>query len=337
MALPAGQKRLALRLLNLEAEYTVLTAINPATRTYEEDARIRELYFLCLAHGLPSEVKNNVLEYYIPGLEPVDIADPTNHTRPTWCTDDEAEFLYWRHTRFIFRTDDLTRTNLDNKINAAQTLIQNNLCSTAHPARLFYMQPKKKIIFEIYLKIDLSVGGAAEIDDENLEALWRLLELLNGEMEHLQLKFIWKNDTNPNDISAATKREVATNNSAPFAAIKQNLLAIVLAAARHYTTCMHAPATVNPITRWARYLSPMTATDPATTDAHKFAFARDWSTLRVSGQVSRMWTTRNKRGFVLWSLCGMFNVPIPRDDGGAATYGWWMGTPTFPLDLGDLA
>ncbi|THZ32451.1 hypothetical protein D6C90_08639 [Aureobasidium pullulans] len=69
------------------------------------------------------------------------------------------------------------------------------------------MQPKKKVIFEIYLKIDLSVGGAAEIDDENLEALWRLLELLNGEMEHLQLKFIWKNDTNPNDISAATKRE----------------------------------------------------------------------------------------------------------------------------------
>ncbi|THX45531.1 hypothetical protein D6D08_10387, partial [Aureobasidium pullulans] len=236
MALAAGQKRLSLRLLGLEAEYTVLTAINPAARTYEEDARIKELDFLCLAHGLPSEVKNHVLEYYIPGLEPVDIADPANHSRPTWCTDNEAEFLYWRHTRFIFRTDDLTRTNLDNKINAAQTFIQNILRSTTHSARLFYMQPKKKVIFEIYLKIDLSVGGAAEIDDENLEALWRLLELLNGEMEHLQLKFIWKNDTNPNDISAATKREVATNNSAPFAAIKQNLLAIVLAAARHYTT-----------------------------------------------------------------------------------------------------
>ncbi|THY02483.1 hypothetical protein D6D03_05085 [Aureobasidium pullulans] len=147
MALPAGQKRLALRLLNLEAEYTVLTAINPTTRTYEEDARIKELDFLCLAHGLPSEVKNNVLEYYIPGLEPVDITDPANH-------------------------------------------------------------------------IDLSIGGAAEIDDENLEALWRLLELLDGEMGDLQLKFIWKNDTNPNDISAATKREVATNNSAPFVAIK---------------------------------------------------------------------------------------------------------------------
>ncbi|THW45828.1 hypothetical protein D6D22_03400 [Aureobasidium pullulans] len=251
MALPAEQKRLALRLLNLEAEYTVLTAINPATRTYEEDARIKELDFLCLAHGLPSEVKNNVLEYYIPGLEPVDIADPANHTRPTWCTDNEAEFLYWRHTRFIFRTDDLTRTNLDNKINAAQTFIQNNLRSTTHPARLFYMQPKKKVIFEIYLKIDLSVGGAAEIDDENLEALWRLLELLNGEMGHLQLKFIWKNDTNPNDLSAATKREVATNNSGPFVAIEQNLLTIVLAAARHYTTCMHAPATINSIKRWA--------------------------------------------------------------------------------------
>ena len=337
MALAAGQKRLALRLLNLEAEYTILTAINPATRTYEEDARIKELDFLCLAHSLPSEVKNNVLEYYIPGLEPVDIADPTNHSRPAWCTDNEAEFLYWRHARFVFRTDNLTRTNLDNKINAAQTFIQNNLRYTTHPARLFYMQPKKKIIFEIYLKIDLSVGGAAEIDDENLEALWRLLELLDGEMEHLQLKFIWKNDTNPNDLSAATKREVAANNSGPFTAIKQNLLAIVLAAARHYTTCMHAPATINPITRWARYLSPMTATDPHTTDAHRFALARDWSNLQVSGQVSRMWTTRNKRGFVLWSLCGMFNVPIPRDDGGAATYGWWMGTPTFPLDLGDLA
>ncbi|TIA27630.1 hypothetical protein D6C79_10573 [Aureobasidium pullulans] len=251
MALAAGQKRLSLRLLGLEAEYTVLTAINPAARTYEEDARIKELDFLCLAHGLPSEVKNHVLEYYIPGLEPVDIADPANHSRPTWCTDNEAEFLYWRHTRFIFRTDDLTRTNLDNKINAAQTFIQNILRSTTHSARLFYMQPKKKVIFEIYLKIDLSVGGAAEIDDENLEALWRLLELLNGEMGHLQLKFIWKNDANLNDVSAATKREVAANNSGPFVAIEQNLLTIVLAAARHYTTCMHAPATINSIKRWA--------------------------------------------------------------------------------------
>lgn len=94
MALAAGQKRLSLRLLGLEAEYTILTAINPATRTYEEDARIKELDFLCLAHGLPSEVKINVLEYYIPGLESVNIADPANHTRPTWCTDNEAGFLY---------------------------------------------------------------------------------------------------------------------------------------------------------------------------------------------------------------------------------------------------
>ncbi|KEQ99929.1 hypothetical protein AUEXF2481DRAFT_204684 [Aureobasidium subglaciale EXF-2481] len=330
-----ARKRTVLEILGFLVEYSTLKARSPATVSTEETERINHIDFLCSAYELPKEVRDGVLEYHLPQLRPIDITVAATHQRPSWCITDHAEFMHWRHRRLIFRTDDLDVRSVHDKVTAAQNFITNVLFDANHPAHLPTLgQGQKKIMFQVILRADLAVGGMPVIEEDNLMALWAFLHVLNGQYKHIKLAFVFKDSSDPNNVSSATKREIAPDDSGPLAVIKQNMLSILLTAMIRYAECLHTDRAVPPAEKWKRYLPQDVAADASIPDIRKYHRAREYTTFHARRQVEKIFHTRQKQGFLQKHMCDAFGVGWPMDDTTIKLYTSQLGEPHFPLDLG---
>jgi hypothetical protein len=91
-------------------EYEILTGLDPATLTVEQQQYLRERIETIevearVRSDLPYELQRRVHQNVLRNVEPLDITRPGSRVTPVYSSDPYAERDYWRYRPFFYPTD----------------------------------------------------------------------------------------------------------------------------------------------------------------------------------------------------------------------------------------
>ncbi|CAD0107978.1 unnamed protein product [Aureobasidium uvarum] len=331
-------KKHHMRMINTLEEYDFLTAIDPATlepwqQEYQEE-RVKELELEAgIRSKLPYEIKKMIYRHLIPDFEPIDITRSENRVAPAYYTDPHAEFDYWRLTPFVYPTD-----NVYDAVPCmnAQKFVENILLDPNHTARLHTLDPPKQITFEVLIGWDFDPVFLPQISLGNVESLFDFLHVLGGNINHVKLKFMFKDTRVAYDTSPSSKKEIAPDNRGRLRIMKSKILDLLQTAMNRYRALLETPSTVSPMQKWGRYLDFQHATDVTTTDQEKYKQVRVWMADSCSDLLDDMWNSGYGRraGFIKCHMLEAFRMPQEYYDRDAMVvlYRQNMGIPCLPLN-----
>jgi hypothetical protein len=174
-------------------EYEFLTNINPATLNLEQQEYVRKRLETIevearIKSTLPYEVQRGIYQHLLRDSEPIDITRRENHVTPEHYTDPHVEFDYWRLTPFVYPTD-----NVHDAVTSMNALefVENVLLDPTHMARFQTLNPPKQITFEVLIRWDFLPDFLPEISLANMDSLFDLLHVFDGDVNRIKLKFLF--------------------------------------------------------------------------------------------------------------------------------------------------
>ncbi|KAK6000682.1 hypothetical protein QM012_003407 [Aureobasidium pullulans] len=265
-------KKHHMRMIGTLEEYEYLTEIDTTALTSDQQeylcSRISTLELEArIRSTLPYEVKQKIYRYLLTDAEPIDITRLENQVAPAYYTDPHAEFDYWRLTPFVYATDNIHDAVITSN---AHEFVENVLLDPTHMARFHTLDPPKQIIYEVLIRWDFVPMFLPEISLPNVESLFDLLHVLNGEPNRINLKFLFKDIRVVYDRSPSSKKEIAPDNKGRLRIMKAKMLDLLQTAMLEYHDCLSTPSTVSPLRKWGKYMKRDDAMDPEKTDAVKY-------------------------------------------------------------------
>ena len=293
-------------------EYDSLVAYNLATlnldqreylrkriETLELEARIRST--------LPYDVQRQIHRHVLRDSEPIDITRAGNHVAPSYYTDPHAEFDYWRYTPFVYAAD-----NVHDAVNTSNALefVNDVLLNPDHMARLHTLDPPKQITFEILIRWDFVSNFIPEISLPNIDALFDLLGVLNGDVDRIKLEFLFKDISVNYSRDPNTKKEIAPNNQGNLRIMKAKMLDLLNTAMAAYRDFFHAPHRITSATAFGLHMNTYRINNPMATTDILHLRARDWIADHCCDLFDHMWDRyRRRAGFVKYHMLQEFRMP----------------------------
>jgi hypothetical protein len=174
-------------------EYEFLTNFNPATLNLEQQDYVRKRLETIeveakIRSTLPYEVQREIYQHLLRDSEPLDITRRENHVTPEHYRDPHVEFDYWRLTSFLYPTD-----NVHDAVTSMNALefVEDILLNPTHMARFQTLNPPKQITFEVLIRWDLLPDFLPEISLANMDSLFDLLHVFDGNVNRIKLKFLF--------------------------------------------------------------------------------------------------------------------------------------------------
>ena len=292
-------------------EYDFLVSHNPATLNLEQQEYLRERVETLelearIRSTLPYDVHRQIHRHVLRDAEPIDITSTVSRVAPSYYTDRHAEFDYWRFTPFVYRTDNVHDSVVS--MNALE-FVDGVLLNCNHMARFHAMKPLKQITFEILIRWDFVPNFLPEISLPNIDALFDLLGVLDGDVNRIRLEFLFKDSRIVYSRDPTTKEEIAPNNFGPLRIMKAKILDLLQTAMAAYRDFFHAPHRVTSATAFGLHMSTYRITNPMATNDILHMRARDWLADHCCDLFDGMWDTyRRRSGFVKYHMLQAFKM-----------------------------
>lgn len=311
MASSIPHLRLHLYMIGTLAEYDFLQAHDLTTlepwqieylreriQTLELEARIRST--------LPYDVQRQIHRHTLRDAEPIDITNLANHIAPSYYTDPHAKFDYWRYTPFVYPTDNIHDAVMSSN---ALEFVEDVLLNPDHMARLHTLNPPKQITFEILIRWDFLPHFIPEVSLPNIDALFDLLGVFNGDVDRIRLEFLFKDITVNYSRDPSTKREIAPNNQGRLRIMRAKMLDLLQTAMAAYRDFFHAPQRITSATAFGLHMNTYRINHPMATNDVLHMRARDWIADHCCDLFDRMWDRyRRRAGFVKYHMLQEFRM-----------------------------
>jgi hypothetical protein len=317
-------------------EYEFLSNFSPATLNLEQQEYVRKRLETIEAEArirstLPYEVQREIYQHLLRDSEPIDITRRENHVTPDHYTDPHVEFDYWRLTPFVYSTDNVHDAVVS--MNALE-FVEDVLLNPTHMARFQILNPPKQITFEVLIRWDFLAEFLPEISLANMDSLFDLLHVFDGDVNRIKLKFLFKDSRVDYSRDPSTKREIAPNNEGRLRIMKAKMLDLLQTAMMAYHNVFHAPARISATSGFARQMAVRNILDPNMTDAAKHQIVRNWLGTTCSDLLDNMWSSDPRRaGFVKYHMLRAFEMDqryYDRDED-VEDYVERMGIPFLPM------
>jgi len=171
------------------------------------------------------------------------------------------------------------------------------------------MDPPKQITFEILIRWDFVPNFLPEISLPNIDALFDLLGVLDGDVDRIRLEFLFKDSRIVYSRDPTTKEEIAPNNHGPLRIMKAKMLDLLQTAMAAYRDFFHAPHRVTSATAFGLHMNTYRITNPMATTDILHMRARDWLADHCCDLFDSMWDTyRRRSGFVKYHMLQAFKM-----------------------------
>jgi hypothetical protein len=301
MASTTSDMEYHMQMIGTLEEYEILTGLDPATLTLEQQQYLRERIETIevearVRSDLPYELQRRVHQNVLRNAEPLDITRPGSRVTPVYSSDPHAERDYWRYRPFFYPTD-LIHAFVGGRAaqREAHSFVTNVLLNPNHMARFHTLDPPKQVTFEILVCWDFLPDSLPDISNQNFEALFNLLHAFGGDRDRIELKLCFKDFRINNNTDPTTKIEIAPDNQGQLRFMKAKILDLLQAAMKASHDFFHAPDRIVATSLFATSMAVQQILNPTMSDDQKHALVRNWLAPACNVLIDHMWSMHGRK------------------------------------------